>query len=116
MQPNELLDLVKQATGLDSDYKVMKKYGFSQTGVSNWRTNRSYPKNSVLIEFSKILDINAGVLMLYSLEWRETDKEVKAQISKLINAVANANFDDSFIDYTPQSMEKFSNDNQNKRI
>ena len=100
MQPSELLDLIKQATGLTSDYQVMKKYGFSQAGVSGWRINRSYPKNSVLIQFAKILHMNAGILMMYGLEWREKDVEAKAQIGKLINAIHHAKFDESFIDST----------------
>lgn len=106
MKPSELLDLVKTATGLTSDYQVMKTYGFSQTGVSNWRINRSYPKNSVLIQFSNILDINAGLLMLYSLQWREKDEAAKAEITLLIDAIANATFDESFID---KSMHKSGN-------
>ncbi|MDR8523857.1 hypothetical protein [Shewanella fidelis] len=97
MQPSELLDLVKAASGLTSDYQVMKKFGFSQTGVSHWRINRSYPKNSVLIQFAEILHMNAGLLMMYSLEWREKDEAAKAQISQLINAIHHAKFDDSFI-------------------
>jgi len=98
MEPSELLDLVKDATGLTSDYQVMKKYGFSQGGVSGWRINRSFPKNSVLIQFAKILHMNAGILMIYSLEWREKDPEAKEQLGKLINAIHHAKFDDSFID------------------
>lgn len=98
MQPSELLDLVKAATGLTSDYQVMKKYGFSQTGVSNWRVNRSYPKNEVLVKFAKILHMNAGILMIYGLEWREKDADAKEQIGSLINAIHHAKFDDSFID------------------
>ncbi|MGI2072624.1 hypothetical protein [Shewanella baltica] len=97
MKPSDLLDLIKASHSLTSDYQVMKKFGFSVTGISNWRTNRSYPKNTVLIQFSEILDINAGVLMLYGLEWREKDEKAKAQISALIDAIANAKFDDSFI-------------------
>ncbi|WP_351001046.1 hypothetical protein [Shewanella sp. TB7-MNA-CIBAN-0143] len=98
MKPSDLLDLVKAAHSLTSDYQVMKEFGFSVTGISNWRTNRAYPKNSVLIQFSRILDINAGVLMLHSLQWREKDAEAKAEITLLIDAIANATFDDSFID------------------
>ena len=98
MQPSELLDLVKQATGLTSDYQVMKKYGFSQAGVSNWRINRSYPSNKVLIKFAEILHINAGILMIYGLEWREKDKKAKAQLGTLINAIHHAKFDERFID------------------
>ncbi|MEL4378655.1 hypothetical protein [Shewanella algae] len=96
MQPSELLDLVKLATGLDSDYKIMKKYNFSQPGVSNWRRNRSFPKNEVLIQFAKILEINAGLLMLHGLHWREKDPEAKEQLQRLIDAIAHARFDDSF--------------------
>ncbi|QYX66822.1 hypothetical protein K2227_11170 [Shewanella putrefaciens] len=102
MQPSDLLDLVKAAHGLDSDYQISKRFGFSTAGVSHWRINRSFPKNSVLIQFGKILQINAGVLMLYSLEWREKDPEAKAQISRLIEAIAHAKFDDSFCEEVGQ--------------
>lgn len=95
MQPSDLLDLIRQAYGLSSDYQVMKKFGFSQGGVSGWRINRSFPKNSVLIQFGEILDINPGLLMLYSLEWREKDPKAKEQIGKLIEALHNAKFDES---------------------
>ena len=98
MQPSELLDLIKQALNLTSDYQVMKKLEFNQVTISNWRTNRSYPKNSVLIQFAKILQMNAGILMVYGLEWREKDEDAKEQIGKLINAIHHARFDDSFID------------------
>ncbi|MBO2692161.1 hypothetical protein I6M59_10435 [Shewanella algae] len=98
MTPSELLDLVRAAYRLTSDYQVMKKFGFSQTGISSWRTNRAFPKNSVLVKFSKILDINAGLLMLYGLHWREKDPEAKQQIQRLIDAIAHAKFDDSFYD------------------
>ena len=97
MQPSELLDLVRAAFHLTSDYQVSKKLGFTTTGVSHWRQNQSYPSNRILIEFAKALDINAGILMLYSLEWREKDPDAKEQISKLINAIHHAKFDDSFI-------------------
>lgn len=96
MQPSDLLDFIRAAYGLTSDYQVMKKFGFSQACVSAWRRNCSFPKNSVLIKFAEILKINAGVLMLYSLEWREKDPKAKAQISRLIEAIAHAKFDDSF--------------------
>lgn len=96
MQPSDLLDLVRAAYGLTSDYQVSKKFGFSQAGVSAWRVNGSFPKNSVLIKFAEILEINAGVLMLYSLEWREKDPNAKAQISRLIEAISYAKFDESF--------------------
>lgn len=97
MQPSELLDLVRAAYSLTSDYQVCKKFGFTASGVSAWRVNRSFPNNKLLIKFAKALDINAGLLMLYSLEWREKDPEAKEQISKLINAIHHAKFDDSFI-------------------
>lgn len=97
MQPSELLDLVKAAYGLTSDYQVAKKFNFTTTGISHWRVNRSFPNNKLLIKFGEILGINPGLLMLYSLEWREKDSEAKAQISKLINAIHHSRFDDSFI-------------------
>jgi hypothetical protein len=98
MQPSELLDLIKQALGLESDYQAGKKLGFTTSCISGWRVNRSYPKNSVLIEFANILHMNAGILMIYGLEWREKDEGAKEQIGKLINAIHHAKFDDSFID------------------
>lgn len=116
MKPSELLDLIKAALGLTSDYQLMKQLGFNQVTVSNWRTNRSFPKNSVLIEFGKILEINAGLLMLYSLEWREKDEAAKGQITSLINAIANASFDESFINQSMKDMEKVSRCNTNKHI
>ncbi|NKF52776.1 hypothetical protein G3R49_19655 [Shewanella sp. WXL01] len=97
MNPSQLLDLLKAATGLTTDYQIHKKLGFSQTGVSNWRTDRSYPKNDVLIKFAEILDMNAGVLMLYSLARREKNEKAKAELNLLLDAIANAKFDDSFI-------------------
>ncbi len=97
MQPSELLDLVKQAYSLTSDYQVSKKLGITTSSVSAWRSNGSYPKNSVLITFGELLDINAGILMLYSLEWREKDEKAKDQIGKLINAIHHAKFDESMI-------------------
>ncbi|MBO2687996.1 hypothetical protein ACNPKZ_04180 [Shewanella algae] len=96
MQPSDLLDLVRAACGLTSDYQVMKKFGVSQTGVSHWRRNLAFPKNSVLIQFAKILEINAGLLMLHGLHWREKDPEAKEQLQRLIDAIAHARFDDSF--------------------
>lgn len=102
MNPSDLLDLVRTAHSLTSDYQVSKKFGFSRGGVSCWRNNTAFPKNSVLIQFGKILQINAGVLMLYSLEWREKDPEAKAQISRLIEAIAHAKFDDSFYEEVEQ--------------
>ena len=97
MQPSELLDLVKAAYSLNSDYQVSKKLGFTTTGVSHWRRNLSYPNNKLLVKFADALGINAGVLMLYSLEWREKDNDARQQISNLINAIHHAKFDDSFI-------------------
>ncbi|CAM3322386.1 hypothetical protein [Shewanella violacea] len=97
MQPSELLDLIRQALSLTSDYQVEKKLGFSQGCVSGWRRNVSFPKNAVLIQFAKILNMNAGILMIYGLEYREKDTEAKEQIGKLINAIHHAKFDDSFV-------------------
>lgn len=108
MNPSQLLDLVKTARCLTSDYQVIKKLGFNQVTVSNWRTNRAFPKNAVLIQFSEILEINAGVLMLYGLLWREKDEKVKAEINALINAIANADFDNSFIENNFSNSEKVS--------
>jgi transcriptional regulator with XRE-family HTH domain len=98
MQPSELLDLIKQALNLTSDYQVMKKLEFNQVTISNWRTNRSYPKNSVLIQFAEILRMNAGILFMYGLEWREKDVKTKEQIGKLINVIHHTKFDDEFTD------------------
>jgi hypothetical protein len=116
MNPSDLLDLVKQALGLTSDYQAIKKLGFNQVTVSNWRRNTAFPKNAVLIQFGEILEINAGVLMLYGLEWREKDIKAKAQISKLINMIANAQFDESFINDSTINMEIVSNGKLNKSI
>lgn len=98
MQPSELLDLIKQALNITSDYQLSKKLGITTSCVSGWRSDRSYPKNTVLIQFAKILHMNAGILMIYSLEWREKDAEAKEQLGKLINAIHHAKFDDSFIE------------------
>lgn len=95
MQPSELLDLLKRAYNLESDYQVMKKFGFSQTGVSHWRCNRSFPKSSVLVQFGELLDINAGLLMLYSLAWREKDPKAKKQLNEFIEILHHAKFDDA---------------------
>ena len=98
MTPSTLLDLVKQALGLESDYQAGKKLGLTTSCISGWRVNRSYPKNTVLIQFAEVLQMNAGILFMYSLEWRETDVKTKAQIGKLINAIHHAKFDESVID------------------
>ena len=98
MQPSELLDLIKQALGIESDYQAGKKLGLTTSCISGWRVNRSYPKNSVLVQFAEILQMNAGILFMYSLEWREKDIKTKEQIGKLINVIHHAKFDDSFID------------------
>lgn len=84
MQPSELLDLIKAAYGLNSDYQVMKKFGFSQTGVSNWRINRSFPNDTVLIQMAKALDIHLGVLLLHSNIWRQKDPTAKAALESIL--------------------------------
>ena len=85
MNPSDLLDLIKTAYNLDSDYKVMKKFGFSQAGVSAWRTNAHFPKDSVLIKFADALDIHLGVLLLESAIWRQKDPTAKAALQNLLN-------------------------------
>jgi hypothetical protein len=95
MKPSELLDLVKAATGLETDYQFMKKFGFSQTGVSNWRTNRGFPKNSVLIIFAEIIHISPAMLMIYGLKWRERGTPAGAELDLMINAIHHATFDES---------------------
>ncbi|MCW3173763.1 helix-turn-helix domain-containing protein [Shewanella subflava] len=85
MNPSDLLDLIKTAYGLNSDYQVMKKFGFSQTGVSNWRVNRSFPKDDVLIKFAEALDIHLGVLLLHSAIWRQKDATAKASLQSILN-------------------------------
>ena len=87
MQPSDFLDLVKLAYSLDSDYAVMKRFGFSQTGVSNWRRNHRFPSNDVLVKFSQILDIHIGVLALHSMIWREKNPVVKAGLQTILDAI-----------------------------
>ncbi|TVL36231.1 helix-turn-helix domain-containing protein [Shewanella xiamenensis] len=88
MQPSDLLDLIRAAYGLTSDYQVMKKFGFSQTGVSHWRRNASFPKDDVLIKFADALDIHLGVLLLHSVIWRQKDPIAKAALQKILDALA----------------------------
>lgn len=85
MNPSDLLDLIKTAYSLDSDYQVMKKFGFSQTGVSAWRTNSSFPKDTVLINFSDALDIHLGVLLLHSAIWRQKNEKAKASLQSILD-------------------------------
>lgn len=88
MQPSDLLDLIRAAYGLTSDYQVMKRFGFSQTGVSTWRTNRSFPDDKVLIKFADALDIHLGVLLLHSVIWRQKDATAKAALQKILDSLA----------------------------
>jgi transcriptional regulator with XRE-family HTH domain len=88
MNPSELLDLIKTAYSLDSDYQVMKKFGFSQTGISAWRTNRSFPKDTVLIKFADALDIHLGVLLLHSAIWRQKDAKAKASLENILKMLS----------------------------
>lgn len=88
MQPSDLLDLIKAAYGLTSDYQVMKRFGFSQTGISTWRNNRSFPEDKVLIRFADVLDINLGVLVIHSMIWRKKNPEVKHSLQKILEALA----------------------------
>ncbi|RTR33513.1 helix-turn-helix transcriptional regulator [Shewanella atlantica] len=85
MQPSELLDLIRAAYGLTSDYQVMKKFGFSQAGVSNWRVNRSFPNDAILINMAEALDIHLGVLLLHSAIWRQKDPTAKAALESILN-------------------------------
>ncbi|WP_041421656.1 hypothetical protein [Shewanella sediminis] len=84
MQPSEILDFIRAAYGLTSDYQVMKKFNFSQACVSGWRTNRYFPKDAVLIEISEALDIHLGVLLLHSAVWRQKDPKAKAALESII--------------------------------
>lgn len=88
MQPSEILDLIRAAYGLTSDYQVMKKFNFSQAGVSGWRTNRSFPKDSVLIKISEVLDVHLGVLLLHSAIWRQKDPKAKAALESILKMLA----------------------------
>ncbi|GAB1110707.1 MAG: hypothetical protein SwBeaMacB_13430 [Shewanella algae] len=88
MQPSDLLDLIKAAYGLNSDYQVMKKFGFSQTGVSKWRTNTSFPDDKVLIKFADALDIHLGVLLLHSIIWRQKNPEAKLALQSILDSLA----------------------------
>jgi transcriptional regulator with XRE-family HTH domain len=88
MNPSELLDLIKTAYSLDSDYQVMKKFGFSQGGISAWRTNRSFPKDTVLIKFADALDIHLGVLLLHSAIWRQKDAKAKASLENILKMLS----------------------------
>ncbi|WP_025822947.1 hypothetical protein [Shewanella marina] len=85
MQPSDLLDLVKAAYSIDTDYKVMKQFGFSQTGVSHWRCNRSFPSTEVLKVFAEVLDIHFGVLYLHSAIWRETDLVARDKLQNILD-------------------------------
>ncbi|WP_345864582.1 hypothetical protein [Shewanella algae] len=88
MKPSDLLDLIKAAYGLTSDYQVMKRFGFSQTGISSWRTNRSFPEDKILVRFADVLDINLGVLVLHSMIWRKKDPEIRRSLEKVLEALA----------------------------
>ncbi|QLE85578.1 hypothetical protein FLM48_11115 [Shewanella sp. Scap07] len=87
MQPSELLDLIKQAYGLKSDYQVMKRFGFTQSGVSSWRCNRAFPKDDVLIKFADALDMHLGVLLIYSMIWRQKNAEAKKALEGVITCL-----------------------------
>jgi len=54
----ELLDMLKAAYNLPSDYALAKKIGYTRAGISKLRNNKSFFNDKDAINIAELLELN----------------------------------------------------------
>jgi|SRR6476469_1000380 len=90
----EFLDSVKEKLGIDSDYALAKRLGFSLSTVSNYRTGRRVLDDDAALVIAGALDIhpfvviaNANAERAKTPEQRERWSGVMEKFSASFNAI-----------------------------
>lgn len=59
----EFLDAVKEKLGIESDYALAKRLGFSLSAVSNYRTGRRYLDDDSALAIASALEVHPFVVI-----------------------------------------------------
>lgn len=75
----EILDALKTALGVSSDYALAKKLGVTRGAVSNWRVGLSTFSDEMALKVASVLNVEAGLIfaICYS-ERAKTEAEKNA--------------------------------------
>jgi len=60
----ELMDAVKAAQAIGSDYRLAQVLGVTRATVSNWRTGRKFPTQTTVYELARLAGMDAGEALL----------------------------------------------------
>lgn len=63
LQTNDLLDRLKAAYQLKSDYALAKKLGLTTAAISRYRKNVGIPDDRVAVEIAELLDLDPFYLV-----------------------------------------------------
>ncbi|WP_157509020.1 hypothetical protein [Ferrimonas futtsuensis] len=85
MQPSDLLDRYKACAGVDSDYKVHKLLNVTQPAVSDWRKNKTFPRESLCLEMAETIGVDPTLLILWGHIFRAKDHNIRNIYYGLIN-------------------------------
>lgn len=80
---NELLDQLKTARGITSDYKLSLYLGVVQGAVQHWRHGRSLPDSKTVYRIASELGLDADILVLQIETQRASTDEAKAVWSRI---------------------------------
>lgn len=72
----DLIDLARHRQGDVSDYRISKLLGVSTAALSNYRTGRSSPANSIAVRLAELAGVDpAHALVSVNMERATTDEE-----------------------------------------
>lgn len=86
----QLLDRAKKAQGIESDYGLSKALGVVPTAVTNWRSGRSHPDDSVAVRLAELAGQNAESVIAELHAARAKTPEVKALWLSMANHLRHA--------------------------
>lgn len=84
----ELLDMLKAAYDLPSDYAVAKKIGYSRQGISNLRNKRSFLNDSDAMNVAELLELDP-LIVIASCHAEREERQGNGQLVNFWQAIAN---------------------------
>lgn len=80
----EFLDAVKEKLGIDSDYALAKRLGFSLSGMSNYRTGRRILDDDAALAVATALEVHPFEVIAAANAERAKTPEMRARWMGLI--------------------------------
>lgn len=80
---DQLLDALKEAKNIPSDYKLALYLGVAQGSVQNWRHGRSLPDSKAVTRIAEELGMDTDVLLLQIESMRAGNEFAKAAWARI---------------------------------